>query len=251
MPAPRIARLMAALGTSALLLCAGSSLVRAHLGSTKYLRIEHTAEGLLVHAEIEAIDAAMQLGLGEEASFEAILAEQERLRLWLVEGIQVRVEDRPCAARAGAPELLERDRRPFIGVALRYRCARAEGEQIWLRDDTIFPEDRQHEAIVRTAFAGEASASVLRAGSRELIVSRSPGLEGLMGAFLWEGVLHFVTGYDHILFLLSLILSAGFIVRARGLRKALRDVTILVTAFTLGHSVTLITAALGYVVLPS
>jgi hypothetical protein len=54
-----------------------------------------------------------------------------------------------------------------------------------------------------------------------------------------------------VLFLLSLVLAAGLVAAREGTRKALRDVAILVTAFTIGHSVTLIAAALGVVVLPS
>ena len=54
--------------------------------------------------------------------------------------------------------------------------------------------------------------------------------------FMTKGVEHILIGYDHLLFLLCLILP---------LRGDLRRLIGVVTAFTLGHSATLIPAALG------
>jgi hypothetical protein len=68
---------------------------------------------------------------------------------------------------------------------------------------------------------------------------------------------HIWIGYDHILFLISLLLPA-VVVRREGrwvpvgtLRSALLSVLAVVTAFTLSHSITLSLAALGVVGLPS
>lgn len=59
--------------------------------------------------------------------------------------------------------------------------------------------------------------------------------------FFLLGLEHIVTGYDHVLFLLCLLLPGG----------TLLDLAKLVTAFTLAHSVTLAMAVLGVVTLPS
>lgn len=75
--------------------------------------------------------------------------------------------------------------------------------------------------------------------------------------YLAQGAWHIWIGYDHILFLLSLLLPA--VLRresARWLpvdrfRVAFIEVFKIVTAFTIAHSVTLSLAALGYIALPS
>ncbi|MEM9214557.1 MAG: HupE/UreJ family protein [Cyanobacteria bacterium P01_F01_bin.150] len=59
--------------------------------------------------------------------------------------------------------------------------------------------------------------------------------------FLRLGMGHILTGYDHILFLISLLVVGG----------GLRELWKVVTAFTLAHSVTLSLAALNLVSLPS
>ena len=72
-----------------------------------------------------------------------------------------------------------------------------------------------------------------------------------------QGVWHIWMGYDHVLFLLSLLLPAVLHRRGRvwieadDFRAAFLDVVKIVTAFTLAHSVTLSLAALGSLKLPS
>ncbi|MFW6197404.1 MAG: HupE/UreJ family protein, partial [Myxococcota bacterium] len=155
-----------------------------------------------------------------------------------------------CRPEGGPVRRVERDGRLHLSLRVAYACP-APVEGLVLHDDTVFDDDPRHEAIVRIRGPGRSDAVVLRPGSRSAALGEAPTTAGLVGVFLWEGMLHLATGYDHVLFLLSLLLAAGFVVVRRGIGPALRDVAILVTAFTLGHSVTLIAAALEVVVLPS
>jgi len=59
------------------------------------------------------------------------------------------------------------------------------------------------------------------------------------GRYLWLGVEHILTGADHLLFLLGLLVMC----------RRVRSVAIIVTCFTLAHSITLALAALGLVTL--
>ena len=71
------------------------------------------------------------------------------------------------------------------------------------------------------------------------------------------GMRHIAEGTDHLLFLLALLLPAPLIARGSrwagfaGLRPSLRHILTIVTAFTIGHSVTLALAAWGVVSVPS
>ena len=55
--------------------------------------------------------------------------------------------------------------------------------------------------------------------------------------FTWQGILHILLGADHVLLVVCIALGAG----------AWRSLVARVTAFTLGHAVTLVTAFFGYV----
>ncbi|RYZ48159.1 MAG: HupE/UreJ family protein, partial [Proteobacteria bacterium] len=79
---------------------------------------------------------------------------------------------------------------------------------------------------------------------------------------LWSifrlGMSHIAEGTDHLLFLFTLLLPAGLMISARrrwGERGSARQTTIeiakIVTAFTLGHSITLLAGTLGIATLPT
>jgi hypothetical protein len=86
--------------------------------------------------------------------------------------------------------------------------------------------------------------------------SQLPSLSGLAGA-LRLGVRHIAEGTDHLLFLLALLLPAPLLACGRRwgqpatVLRSLLQILRIVTAFTLGHSLTLALAAFGVVTLPS
>jgi hypothetical protein len=80
---------------------------------------------------------------------------------------------------------------------------------------------------------------------------------GGLGNMFRLGIRHIAEGTDHLLFLLVLLIPSPLISAgsywggAAGLRSSLTRILKVVTAFTLGHSMTLALAAFGFVVLPS
>ncbi|GAB4199268.1 MAG: hypothetical protein OHK0013_09280 [Sandaracinaceae bacterium] len=222
----------------------------AHRGSTKHLVVEPTDEGARVRVEVEVVDAAVELGLGEDAPEEDVLAAGPRARRWLEEGIQLLAGEAPCAVSSEETvERLDDEDAARIAVTLVYTCG--PGRPLRLRDDTIFANDAQHEAFVRLRFGEGDDTQVLRRGRQEAEIGAPASVTSLLVRFAWEGILHLVTGYDHLLFLLALLLTSGERAVKEGHQRAVRDVALVVTAFTVGHSVTLVAAALGWIVLPS
>jgi len=77
-----------------------------------------------------------------------------------------------------------------------------------------------------------------------------------MGHMVMLGVQHIKEGTDHLLFLLVLLLSAPLTPATRawggygGLRYSVSNILRVVTAFTIGHSLTLLVGALGWIHLP-
>jgi len=88
---------------------------------------------------------------------------------------------------------------------------------------------------------GTTVRRALRAGDSTLVVGGEDEANLASSGYLALGVEHILLGLDHLLFVLGLTLLV------RGRRRLLTTIT----AFTLGHSVTLCLVALGYLILPS
>ncbi len=98
------------------------------------------------------------------------------------------------------------------------------------------------DALVRLELAdGRSVDTVLRAREPELRIPASEAGLGLASRYVTLGGEHILTGYDHLLFVFGLLLLAT------GTRALLATIT----AFTLGHSVTLTLAVLDIARVPS
>lgn len=95
--------------------------------------------------------------------------------------------------------------------------------------------------IVLADIDGVTHSRVLDAAHPELTFARKGTGEQGLGAFVRMGIEHIFTGYDHLVFLLGLLLAGSSWRRLLGV----------VTCFTLAHSITLALAALSVVSLPS
>jgi len=101
-----------------------------------------------------------------------------------------------------------------------------------------------HKNLLKVTYKDQLRQGILTAGHpTETVFLRgdSAFLLDQIRQFIWLGVEHIFVGYDHILFLLGLILIGGRIA----------NVVKIVTAFTVAHSITLILAALQVVTVPS
>jgi hypothetical protein len=117
----------------------------------------------------------------------------------------------------------------------------------------ITAQDRnQSQSVYQLEFAQPEGVAVVRPAQHTLLLR----LSGFAGA--WRlGVRHIAEGTDHLLFLLALLLPAPLVacgsrwIRCATVRHSLRQIIRIATAFTLGHSLTLASAAVGLVYVPS
>ena len=97
------------------------------------------------------------------------------------------------------------------------------------------------DTLLRIELAdGTMHTTVLRPDSPTFVVPEKPSKTKVAGSYLGLGVEHILGGFDHLLFVLGLLLivrSSMILIKT-------------ITAFTLAHSVTLAMAALGFVHVP-
>ena len=122
----------------------------------------------------------------------------------------------------------------------------APPRRLRIHEELLFDADPSHRAYFSIEDDRVTSVGVLRAWQRAVTVDVHQ-FHALPTAleFVREGVRHIWTGADHVLFLLALLFPATLLGPAGGWRPrpglwaGAREVTKVVTAFTLAHSVTL------------
>jgi hypothetical protein len=224
----------------ALLLAAPAS---AHSGHRSYCAARKVPGGLDVTVQVPVLQLVESQDGSRAASDDAsIMAAGPGYRQDLVAHVRATTPAGKCRVLGTGPRLEGASERRAV-FELSFDCP--DGPITFGSDYRI---DVNAEAEMICAIDG--SAHVFRQGAVDRLVGTPPALGDLCLSFLKLGAQHVLGGIDHVLFVLSLLLGAASAM-ASDPGRALRRVMGLVTGFTLGHSITLIVAALGIVALPS
>lgn len=208
----------------------------AHPAPFSYLDLHLDSRGLRGVLVIHDYDAAHVLSLPSPDTLRAT-ASAVRYRAALIErlesGLAIRSGDAPARIEWGALEALPERQSLSLAFAIP-----GPGPARVRVDAFLFPYDPAHQTFVNVHEDGAlAYQSILDAGRRHVdFYAGSPqGRASLVRTFVISGFEHILIGPDHVLFLVGLLLLGG----------ALTRLALIVTAFTLGHSLTLSIAALG------
>jgi hydrogenase/urease accessory protein HupE len=178
------------------------------------------------------------------------------LRLSLADDGRVDVHWRTPTVRPIGGELiprLPRHCRPTSEVRTKTTADRAAFEERWsvdcgargVRGSEVVVDGLSRAStnvvIEVVAADGATARGLLHGGSDGFIVPESQGMAAAAFDFFRLGVEHLLSGPDHVLFVMGLLLLL------RGRRRLISAIT----AFTVGHSLSLALAALGVLSLPS
>ena len=228
------------LAAAALLLTAAAS-ASAHPAPFSYLDVVFRNGGIDGTLVVHIIDVAHDLGIEPvERLLDDRLVQSERARIG--ELLQPRIlmrSNRRLTLGWESIELLKED----TALRLKYRIPNETPGALAI-DTNLFPYDPVHQTFVNVYEEGELRQQVIfNAGSdeRTYYLGTTQGALEVMKTFIPSGIHHIMIGPDHILFLIGLLLLGGtWLALVR-----------IVTAFTIGHSITLSLAALNIVTPPA
>lgn len=130
---------------------------------------------------------------------------------------------------------------PGAGLTLRFDCSQPIA-QLRVHDRLPAVLGASHHVIALLTWDGGSQSHAFSAAQPTLQADlRHNAAPHGAGSFFLLGVEHIATGYDHLLFVLALVLCG----------RSLLTLLKIVTAFTLAHSITLGAAAFDLVTLPS
>lgn len=131
------------------------------------------------------------------------------------------------------------EKRQFAVINLSYKLDRKPEKLSLVYNIFLDDSDPSHANYATVNLDGEQQEGILSYESRELEIGEMGFVQNAK-QFLLLGLEHIFTGYDHILFVISLLFGA----------RTIKHILGLVTAFTIAHSITLILATLEIVQLP-
>ena len=229
------------LAVAALLVAGAAPPAAAHPAPFSYLDIVFRDGGIEGTLVVHVIDVAHDLGIEPvERLLENDLVARERQRIGdlLTPRILLR-SGRRLTPQWESLELLREEQ----AVRLKYRIP-GEYPGALTIDTNLFPYDPLHQTFINIYEDGALRQQVIFNADTEehtYYLGTTQGAIEVMKTFIPSGVHHILIGPDHILFLVGLLLLGGsWVALVR-----------IVTAFTIGHSITLSLAALNVVTPPA
>ena len=233
----------------------------AHKASDAYLTIERDGQSLRGQWDIALRDLDNALGLDANAdgdiTWGEVRSRQADIGAYAISRLQVSSGGERCSLSPTAYLIDTHTDGAYAVMTFTGACPQP-GPTLALDYRLFEGLDPQHRGLLNFVENGQSRSVVFGADTPHRIVGGdSSGPVRQFATYLNEGVWHIWTGFDHILFLLSLLLPAVLVRHhdrwqaGASFRASFIDVAKVVTAFTLAHSITLSLAALSIVVLPS
>ncbi len=236
-----------------LLLCALAPHAAAHSLSVAYLHVDQASgsNGATLTLDVALADLELELGIDADGNgaitWGELRGRSADVAEFIRSGLKVEAGGSPCRVSAGALAVRGYADGMYAHQPLIAACS---SDDVTLAYDLLLDRDAQHRAMLVIERDGATTTSVLDAAHR---TAKLAAPRGTFESFAREGVHHILIGYDHLAFLASLLLAVAFVrrdgrwQRAGSLWQSFRRAAIIVTAFTLAHSITLSLAALGLV----
>ncbi|OFW13543.1 MAG: hypothetical protein A3F70_18305 [Acidobacteria bacterium RIFCSPLOWO2_12_FULL_67_14] len=225
----------------ALIVFAASTGVSAHPAPFSFLDLiigDRGIDGTLV---LHVVDVAHDLGIDPaDRLLDAADAERlkERITRLIEPRLLIRTDMLSTVEWLGVEPAPDRH-----GLLLRFRIPGPRPGALYMQPQ-MFPYDPAHQTFINVYEDGELRQQLIfHPGSGEQVyyAGSAQGVRAVIRTFVPAGIHHILIGPDHILFLVGLLLLGGtWLTLVR-----------IVTAFTLGHSLTLSLAALNIVIPPA
>lgn len=247
-----------------LLLLAGQAF--AHKPSDSYLVINSNAGNALIEGRWDIALRDLQLVLpldqnGDGAITWGELRRQQRnLDATVLPALTIEAlhgtERHACALNLTRLQAIDHVDGTYAALHWRGDCQRPP-EQLAVGYSFLFDRDPSHHGLLRLEQGDTTLTAVFSNQHRNQLMGTDAGSQWqAFQGFIRQGVHHILIGYDHILFLLTLLFPAVLVWQRGGwqpaptITGALTQTLAIVTAFTVTHSLTLALATLGIITLP-
>lgn len=234
----------------------------AHATSTSYLLIDASRQAGPVGLRWDLAVQDLMWSIFIDQDFDGVVTWQEVLAA-RAQAIEPGVLAQIAVARGGAAcglrvrdlALAERAGQNYLSIALTAECPRSG--LLTVGGPLFLSGDASQRVLLSATRGQEQLAGVISAEAPTWVEPERASVWASFTRFLGEGIWHVLIGYDHIAFVLLLLLPSvlrpvnGRWQGASRLSEVTRDIVTIITAFTIAHSTTLALAVTGAVHLPT
>ena len=248
----------------------------AHKPSDSYLSLTVSEGRIEGRWDIALRDLDFAIGLDADGdgaiTWGELRAHHGEIAAYAAARLAVAADGASCALAVGPQTVDEHTDGAYSVLPLRLACPATASRPVPAAlavEYTLFADlDPQHRGLLNLAVLGATRSAILgpQAPRQTFELAATSDWAQLLD-YGREGVWHIWIGFDHILFLLALLLPAVGVWQAlapqhpdgrsgpwqpaQRFSQAFWDVLRIVTAFTVAHSITLTLATLGVIALPS
>jgi hypothetical protein len=249
------------LGWLALFMLCWAATVQAHKPSDSYLTLTVSDKTIAGRWDIALRDLDNPLILDADGdgalTWGEVRVREADIKSYAFTRITFRGDGRACAIHPGDLLIDHHSDGAYAVLAFEVACP-TRPTRLGI-DYRLFADvDTLHKGLVHVVSNGAVTTAILGLSHpAEILDIRGKGIGRTFIDFVGEGIWHIWRGFDHALFLLSLLLPAACVLHGRkwfpadSLGAVSIDVLKVVTAFTAAHAITLSLATLHFVALPS
>lgn len=230
--------------------------VEAHTLSVSHVDVTEDPSGRVeVEVDVPLRDLALALpldrDLDDRITWGELRGAQPAFERLVADGLALSTATGPCPLEPTGLATRRREDVAHATLKLSGRCPAASGLTVryGLLEDTA----ADHAVMITLRGIGPTRVGTGRGATSVRFDAGATAGAQTFATFLRQGIHHILIGYDHLAFLLSLLLPAALVRKEGRWTPVERGITALkytlgiVTAFTVAHSVTLSLAVLGIV----
>jgi hypothetical protein len=233
----------------------------AHTPSSSYLFVDQKDQTLSLQWDIALRDLEHVIGLDSNLdaniTWQEVQDQQQKMIAYAYSNLVLQRNNLPCELVDNGLQVNKHSDGMYVVLHIQPNCKAQQGA-LTLDYSLLFIDDPDHRGIVLDRRSGSSDAPyILSPDNHKIDLQEHRSLLKQFLTFVQEGVWHIWIGFDHILFIISLMLPAVLLYKDKqwraetGIKPASLKLFKMVTAFTIAHSITLSLVTFELISLPS
>lgn len=235
----------------------------AHRPSDAFLTLDIEGTTLSGELDVALKDLEVLFGVDQngdgQISWGEVQAQEQAFTTYVQDRLKLQTDSGPCALLPLDLQISKYSDGAYAALIFNTTCTDRPIKTLDADYSLLFDLDRQHRGLLRLTYREQIITTAFADAARTFhFDAMAGGVARQMQTFVKEGLHHIFAGFDHMLFLIALILPAVYFRRRsrelhprEHLREVLWDTAKVVTAFTAAHTLSLCLTTFQVIIPPA